>query len=75
LFVLDNLLTGRAVEATFGVLGWGRETTALDGATALSSPRVHADTSISYPWDTVLVLVLWAWCGWRLLRGDERPRQ
>ena len=72
LFVLDNLLTGLAIEATFGVLGWGRPTTLLDGATAMSSPRVHADTGISYPWDTVLILALWAWCGWRLLQRDER---
>ena len=74
LFVLDNLLTGLAVEATFGVLGWGRPTTSPDGSTAMSSPRVRADSSISYPWDTVLILALWAWCGWRLLRGDERRR-
>ena len=67
LFVHDNWLTGLTVEATLGVVGWGHPTTAIDGSTAKWSPRVHADSSISYPWDTVLVLVLWVWCGLRLL--------
>jgi hypothetical protein len=73
LFVLDNVLTGLAVEATVGVLGWGSPTTAANGSTMFSSPRIHADTSINYPWDTAWVIALWAWCGWRLLRGDECP--
>jgi len=72
LFLLDNVLTGLTVEATVGVIGWGSTNTALDGSTIRSSPRLSADTSISYPWDTSLVILLWAWCGWRLLRGEDR---
>lgn len=62
LFLLDNWLAGLGVEATVGVLGWAKPT---------STPRIAADTSISYPWDTALVMLLWGWCGWRLIRGDE----
>jgi len=72
LFLLDNLIAGLALEATLGMGAWGRTTTASDGATALSSPRVHVDSSISYPWDTGLVIALWAWCAVRLLMGSER---
>jgi hypothetical protein len=72
LFVLDNVLTGLNVEATVGVVGWGHVATNSDGSTLWASPRVSANTTIQYPWDTVLVMGLWAWCGFRLLRGDDR---
>jgi len=72
LFVLDNLITRLAVQVTIGMPAWGEVATAPNGATSLSTPRIQTDTSISYPWDTVLVFLLWAWCGCRLLRGDER---
>jgi arabinofuranan 3-O-arabinosyltransferase len=73
-FLLDNLIAGLNVEATFGIAAWGHTVTAPGGSTALSSPRVHADSSLAYPWDTALVIALWAWCAVRLLLGDERQR-
>jgi arabinofuranan 3-O-arabinosyltransferase len=72
LYLLDNWLAGLGVEATLGVLAMAGPVTKPDGATMLHTPRIAADTTITYPWDTALVLLLWAWCGWRLLRGDER---
>ncbi|MDB5313887.1 MAG: hypothetical protein JWO38_8089 [Gemmataceae bacterium] len=72
LYLVENVLTGLAVEATVGVIGWGHPTTAADGATAMTTPRMHADTSIAYPWDTVLVIALWAWCGLQLILRGER---
>ena len=29
-------------------------------------------SSLNTPWDTVLLLSLWAWCGWRLVRYGDR---
>jgi arabinofuranan 3-O-arabinosyltransferase len=72
LFVLDNLLTRLQIEATIGVLAWGTTSAAPDGSVIRSSPRFAADSSINYPWDTLLILLLWGWCGWRLVRGDDR---
>lgn len=72
LFILDNVLTAMGVEATVGVLAWEISTTAADGSTGLATPRVRADTTILYPWDTVLVIGLWMWCGVRLLMENER---
>jgi hypothetical protein len=48
-------------------------TTGPGGVTGKATPQVEFDTGINYPWETGLVLLLWAWCGWRLARGDERP--
>jgi arabinofuranan 3-O-arabinosyltransferase len=30
------------------------------------------NTSTNYPWETFLILAVWIWCGWRLVRGEER---
>jgi hypothetical protein len=72
LFLLDNWLIALSVEGTVGVLGFAGTSTLPDGSTLRSSPRLQADTSVNYPWDTFLVLLLWMWCAWRLARGDER---
>jgi hypothetical protein len=29
-------------------------------------------TNVNYPWETALILALWLWCGWRLIR-KRRP--
>ena len=39
------------------------------------TPRLKADTSVMYPLDTFLLLALWVWCAWRVLRGDERREE
>jgi len=34
--------------------------------------KITIDFTIDSPWDTLLVLVLWACCGWRLVRYGDR---
>ena len=72
LFVLDNWLLALQVEVTVGVAQWGKAATAPDGSKSLDIPRLRADSALLYPWDTVLLLALWAWCALRLIRGDDR---
>lgn len=72
LFIADNVLLGLEAQGTFGLGYWATPTTAADGATGLATPRVSAATGIGSPVDTLLVIALWAWCGWRLLRGEEQ---
>ncbi len=36
------------------------------------SSKIAFDFSDESPWDTLLLLVLWAWCGWRLVRYGDR---
>lgn len=67
LFVLENVLIPLDVRTTSLAAGWTR--TKPDGS--LGPATIHLDTSLSYAWDTALVMLLWAWCGARLLiRGE-----
>ena len=70
LFLMENSVSGMDLQATvaFGYYA----TPATDGSTNARVPRVRADTGARYPTDTFLLLALWGWCGWRLVRGDER---
>ena len=70
LFLMENSLSGMELEATVGIRYYA--TPATDGSTNATVPRVRLDTGPRYPIDTFLLMGLWAWCGWRLLRGDER---
>ena len=70
LFILENSLSGMELEATVGFRYYA--TPATDGSTNASVPRVRADTGARYPTDTFLLMALWGWCGWRLVRGDEK---
>ncbi len=72
LMLVENSLSGMNLQATLGFGYYAYVTTSVDGTTGLSTPRVVADTSSSYPLETYLVLTLWMWCGLQLIRGEER---
>ena len=72
MLLVENTLHGMDVEGTIGFGYYAHATTAADGATGRATPRLVLDSSITYPWETFLILALWAWCGWRLICGDER---
>ncbi len=74
MLVVENSLIGTKLEGTFGVGYWARATGTGDAATAFATPVLKVDTGVNYPCDTLLALALWAWCGWRLLCGEERPK-
>src|SRR5581483_10015153 len=73
LLCVDNVFLGANVQATVGFGHFAQSVTAADGATGLDVPTVRAEMSVFYPWDTVMLLGLWLWCGWRVARGDARP--
>jgi hypothetical protein len=73
LLSLDNALQGLDLQATVGFGYWATPTASPAWATGLAIPKVTGDTSLTYPLDTYLLIALWVWCGWRLLRGDGRP--
>ncbi|MBY0512723.1 MAG: DUF2029 domain-containing protein [Gemmataceae bacterium] len=61
LFLIDNWLVQWAIEATVGVGGaWHRP----PGGDV---PKAAFAFDVRYPWDAVLVALLWAWCGVRLV--------
>lgn len=72
LLLLENSLNGMQLQATFGLGYYAQTVTTPDRTTSAVTPRVEVSTSTDYPWETAAVLAVWAWCGWRLLRGDER---
>lgn len=73
LLCVDNVFHGANVQATIGFGHFARPFTAPDGSVGYDVPRVRAELSAFYPWDTAMLLVLWAWCAWRLVRGDPEP--
>jgi arabinofuranan 3-O-arabinosyltransferase len=72
LILYENTISGLDIRATVGIGYFARVTTGPDGATSHATPRVEFDTGVDYPWETMLAILLWMWCGWRLIRGDER---
>jgi len=72
LYLVDNVLLALNLEAVLGVGSWAVATTGPGGSTGLATPRVRLESSLVYPWDTVLVVALWAWCAVRLLLKSER---
>ena len=72
LLLVENSLSGMELEATVGFGYYAQVTTGPGGETGRRVPRLVGDSSYGYPWETFLILALWAWCGWRLIRGEER---
>jgi arabinofuranan 3-O-arabinosyltransferase len=67
LFLIENVLIPLDVRTTSLAAGWLREKP--DGS--LGAATIHLDASLSYAWDTFLVILVWAWCGARLLWRSE----
>lgn len=67
LYVVENHLHWVGAAATLAAERLGRPGTAPDGSTEWVVPKLQFDTTLGYPWETVLLLGLWAWCGLRLL--------
>ncbi|MCE9566865.1 MAG: DUF2029 domain-containing protein [Planctomycetes bacterium] len=73
LLLYENTVSGMHLEATFAYGYFARVTTGAGGATGVVMPKVQLDTGVNYPWETAMVFLLWLWCGWALIRGEERP--
>jgi hypothetical protein len=72
LLLVENSLAGMKLEATFGIGYYAHTIANPDRTTSTVTPRLMADTGQEYPWESFLILAAWAWCGWRLIRGDDR---
>jgi arabinofuranan 3-O-arabinosyltransferase len=72
LMLLENSFSGMNLQATLGFGYYAWITSASDGATGVTTPRVVADTGPNYPLDTYLILAVWMWCGLQLILGEER---
>ena len=73
LLLNDNWLMSVRPVATIGADYFAVATTTPDGKGAPRTPTLSATTDYFHPVDTVLLLVLWAWAGLRLLRDGDSP--
>ena len=71
LFLVENILHWVGIDFWLGAHAYARVTTDADGATGFTIPKVRFETTLLYPWETVLLVGLWAWCGVQLLRRRE----
>jgi arabinofuranan 3-O-arabinosyltransferase len=70
LVIYQIFLSGLDIAATVAFGRLARVTTADDGSTGYTTPKLEGDTGLNYPWDTALVFLLWVWCGVRLALGN-----
>lgn len=72
LIVFEKFVSGLALQATLAFGYYTRTTTAANGTTGVTVPKVVGDTGTNYPTETFLILAIWIWCAWKLIRGEER---
>jgi hypothetical protein len=70
MIVNDNVLVGANPKATFALGRWATVTTDSAGKETLT-PKLTVASDWNHPIDTFLVIAVWAWCGWRLLRDGR----
>ncbi|HET6572066.1 MAG TPA: hypothetical protein VFG68_00565, partial [Fimbriiglobus sp.] len=59
------------VQAAVG-LGYFSTSQAIDlGVAEKHVPKVTAELALDQAWETVLLLVLWGWCLWRMVAGKD----
>ncbi len=73
LLLNENIAQPMKLEATIVVNASTAQRTLANGATEIG-PRLVIGTSDHYPVDTLLILLLWVWCGAKLLRECSRVR-
>jgi len=61
-------------KATIGAHYLAVQTKTGDGKATVHAPTISATADYFHPVDTVLLLLLWGWAGWRLLRSGDYPR-
>jgi hypothetical protein len=59
---IENVVWTWVVKATAVAEGFGPRT-------------IQLELGYDYAWDTLLTVLIWLWCGWRLLLGDDRAAQ
>ncbi|HVK11266.1 MAG TPA: glycosyltransferase family 87 protein [Gemmataceae bacterium] len=74
MLVFENLTVPLNVEMTASVMALRKKETAPDGTTTVKAPTIYLASGDNYPWDTVAVFLLWAWCAVTLVRTPAPNR-
>ena len=72
MLLLDYMLIGTKLHWLIEINSDSRTLIDATGGTSKYTPNITATTDYYYPTDTYLLLILWAWCGWRVWRDGER---
>jgi integrase len=75
LLVIENAAAPLNVEVTASVHGLRWTATGADGKTQERAPTIKVASGDDYPWDTVVVLALWAWCAVQVVRDRRAPAE
>jgi hypothetical protein len=73
LLLVENWLLRVGPEATVALAYFATAATDAAGDTVITTPTLTLDVTLFQPWETFILLALWLWCGYRLLRGDADP--
>ncbi len=72
LLVNDNVIIGLNPQVTVAAGRWPTRVTDKDGKETWVTPTATAASDYNHAIDTLLVVAVWAWCGWRLIRDGRR---
>ena len=72
LLIGDNWLISIGPMAELAVDAWTQTDPVVAEDGLAHSPRISVGVTYYYPWDTVLILTLWAWAALRLIWRSER---
>ena len=62
MFAIENVTVPLRIEVTARVGYFNREVAGDDGHPTTTAPKVRFTSGDDYPWDTLAVAILWAWC-------------
>jgi hypothetical protein len=71
LLLIENWLLHLQVQGSLGLGYFATTASAASGGTAKHVPTVSAEVTLFQAWETVLLLLLWGWCLWRLVAGKD----
>lgn len=71
----ENGLMNLKPKATMAADYFAVPATSAEGKATFRTPMISASSDYLHPVDTVLLLLLWMWAGWRLLRQGDFPSE
>jgi hypothetical protein len=68
MFIVENITGPMHIDVTGSVM-WLRGTVLVDDKPVTTAPTIYLSSTDDYPWDTLVVFLLWLRCGWMVWRA------
>ena len=72
LIIHENMIQGLNVQATMAVGYLAHDLQLPNGETKHVVPTMYLESGVRYPWDTIVIIVIWVWCAGLAYRDDDR---